>query len=161
MNISTNNIAQIGNIPSQIQQSTVQEKMTAALKSTSISLHSTKPAVTQTHLNPDEKMKIDKFISELQQKDSDKEFFACVFKTMIHLGKAEKETFIAGVAQTLQSSPDEEMTSLSQRFNKSLQRYMAISLMSTPLQSQMNHNISQVNLDGEESDTDSEGIDII
>lgn len=101
--------------------------------------------------------KVNQFIDELKSRVDKKEFFSHVFKTMIHLGKDEKEKFIAGVVQTLKSSADPESELLNQKFNKSLCRYMSISLMSTPLMNQLSHNMSSFSLEGSD---DEEEIDL-
>lgn len=106
----------------------------------------------RTPLKQEDNMKIDKFINGLQQKDSDKEFFAYVFKTLIHLKKNEKEQFIAGVSQALRSLHDNGIPSLNERFTNALKRYMSISLMNGPISSQFNQNMNQFNIDGDDDD---------
>lgn len=100
-------------------------------------------------LSPQEKNKIDQFINELKSKEDKKIFFSHVFKTMIKLGRKEKQKFIAGVSQTLQSSSDPEFVSLNKKFNSSLSHYMAISLASIPLSNQLRHNMTSISLEGD------------
>ena len=114
-------------------------------------------SINKIELSPKDMNKINQFIDELKSRVDKKEFFAHVFKTMIHLGKGEKEKLIAGVAQTLKSSADPESELLNQKFNKSLCRYMSISLMSTPLMNQFRHNMSSFSLEGSD---DEEEIDL-
>lgn len=75
---------------------------------------------------------------------------------MIHLGKNEKQNFIAGVSQTLQSSNDPELISLNKKFNRSLSQYMSISLASTPLINQLRHNISNISLENNDDEEEIE-----
>lgn len=109
-------------------------------------------------LSSEEKMKIDDFISQLEHKPNDKDFFAFIFKTMVNLNKEEKEKFITGTAQTLKSYSDENSSSLYEKFTKALKRYQSVILMSSPLSEQLNRNISQIKL---ESDDDDDDMDII
>lgn len=117
----------------------------------------TKKQLENIQISPEEKVKIDVFIRQLEQKNNEKEFFAYFFKTMIHLNKKEKESFIAGTLQTLKLRPDENVPSLNERFNKTLKRYMSISLMSSPLSEKLNRNIGQIQLESDDDDD----IDII
>nr|WP_283812524.1 hypothetical protein [Providencia rettgeri] len=104
--------------------------------------------------SPKEKNKINKFIVELKSKEDRKVFFSHVFKTMITLGRDEKQNFITGVSQILQSSSDPELVSLNKKFNRSLSHYMAISLMSAPLSNQLRHNMTNINLEGNDNEED-------
>lgn len=115
--------------------------------------------MTTIPLSSEEKMKIDDFISQLEHKPSDKDFFAFIFKTMVNLNKEEKEKFITGAAQTLKSYPDENSPSLYEKFTKALKRYQSVILMSSPLSEQLNRNISQIKL--EPDDDDDDDMDII
>ncbi|EMH0064586.1 MULTISPECIES: hypothetical protein [Providencia] len=129
----------------------IQQKMTAASNPTSSSTLNDKKT-TAIPMSSETKMKVDLFINQLEQKDSEKEFFAYFFKTMIHLSKNEKEEFIAGASQALSSRPDEKVPSLNDRFNKALKRYISISLMSAPISEQLNRNIGQIKLETDDED---------
>lgn len=139
----------------QAQPENIQNKMTSLWQEknmkTASNIHQHNDVI---NLSPNEKNKINQFINELKSREDKKEFFAHIFKTMIHLGKDEKQIFVAGVAQTFKSSDDPEMQSLSTKFTKALSRYMSISLMSIPLTNQLNHNISSITLDGDNDDDD-------
>ncbi|HGN1706445.1 TPA: hypothetical protein ACKRTE_002318 [Providencia rettgeri] len=160
MNLPINNLSTLA--PSMTSNSalstkqTMQQKM--ALASLSLtSLASEEKQRIQLKISPEEKMKIDNFINQLEQKSTEKEFFAYFFKTMTHLNKKEKENFIAGTLQTLKLRTDESSPSLNKLFSKTLKRYMSISLMSSPLSVQFNRNIGQIKLESDDDD-DIEGI---
>ncbi len=139
----------------QVQPENIQHKMTSLWQEKNMKTASNNQYQSdKINLSPNEKNKINQFISELKSREDKKEFFAHIFKTMIHLGKDEKQNFVAGVAQVFQSSDDPEMQSLNTKFTKALCRYMSISLMSTPLTNQLNHNISNVTLEGDNDDDD-------
>lgn len=135
----------------QLPMQSIQQKIASVSKQSAISLQG-ENKTERILLKQEDNMKIDNFINGLQQKDSDKEFFAYVFKTMIHLKKNEKEQFIAGTSQALRSLHDSEIPSLNERFNKALKRYMSISLMNGPMSSQLSQNMSQFNIDGDDDD---------
>ncbi|GAB1439401.1 hypothetical protein MASR2M36_21720 [Providencia sp.] len=135
---------------------TIQQRMVSPPISLNASAE-TKKQLENIQISPEEKVKIDVFIRQLEQKNNEKEFFAYFFKTMIHLNKKEKESFIAGTLQTLKLRPDESSPSLNERFNKTLKRYMSISLMSSPLSEKLNRNIGQIKLESDDDDD----IDII
>lgn len=160
MNLPINNLSPLA--PSMTSNSalstkqTMQQKM--ALASLSLtSLASEEKQRIRLKISPEEKMNIDNFISQLEQKNNEKAFFAYFFKTMTHLNKKEKENFIAGTLQALKQRTDENAHSLNEQFNKTLKRYMSISLMSSPLSTQFNRNIEQIKL---ESDDDDDMVDI-
>lgn len=110
---------------SQIHTENIQNKMTSLWQKKNMDSK-------KIDFSPKEKNKINKFIDELKSKEDRKVFFSHVFKTMITLGRDEKQNFITGVSQILQSSSDPELVSLNKKFNRSLSHYMAISLMSAP-----------------------------
>ncbi|MBO1915910.1 hypothetical protein J4727_04030 [Providencia rettgeri] len=97
---------------SQIHAENIQSKMTSIWQEKiwrpQISINTAK-----NRFIPIEKNKVNNFIDELKSKGDDKIFFSHVFKTMIALGKDEKQNFIAGVSQALQSSNDSELVSLN------------------------------------------------
>ncbi|WP_353167343.1 hypothetical protein [Providencia sp.] len=133
---------------------TIQQKMASSSHTINASTSTKKPS-ENIQMSPEEKIKIDTFIRQLEQKNSDKDFFSYVFNTMIHLKKQEKESFIAGTLQALKLRADETPpSSLYERFNKTLKRYMSISLMSSPLSTQLNRNIGQIKLESDDDDTD-------
>lgn len=101
---------------------------------------------------PKTQEKIDKFIEKLQSKETDKDFFSAIFSTLTRLKKNEKENFIAGTAQMLKSLPNDGTPSLYDKFTKGLKRYMAINLMNQPFTEQLNKNISNFNIDGDDED---------
>ncbi|EPG7688168.1 hypothetical protein LL050_001706, partial [Providencia rettgeri] len=126
---------------SQIHTENIQNKMTSLWQKKNMDSK-------KIDFSPKEKNKINKFIDELKSKEDRKVFFSHVFKTMITLGRDEKQNFITGVSQILQSSSDPELVSLNKKFNRSLSHYMAISLMSAPLSNQLRHNMTNINLEG-------------
>lgn len=136
-------------------QATFQQKMAA--RSAPISSLSDKK-IDNIPLSLEEKLKIDNFINRLEQKNSDKELFTYVFNTLVHLGKNEKENFIAGASFALKNHHSEGTPSLAERFNNALKRYMSISLMNGPIAEQLNRNINQIKL---EVDDDSDELDLI
>lgn len=160
MNLPTNNLAPL--TPSLTSSSALSSKQTIQQKMASVSLSLTsltskEKQQVELQISPEEKMKIDNFINQLEQKSTEKEFFAYFFKTMTHLNKKEKENFIAGTLQTLKLRTDESFPSLNKLFSKTLKRYMSISLMSSPLSVQFNRNIGQIKLESDDDD-DIEGI---
>ena len=136
---------------------TIQQKMASSSHTINAST-STKKQGENIQMSPEEKIKIDTFIRQLEQKNSDKDFFSCIFNTMTHLKKQEKESFIAGTLQALKIQADETPSSLYERFNETLKRYMSISLMNSPLSTQLNRNIGQVKLESDDDDTDIDDI---
>ncbi|MEX0422709.1 hypothetical protein KDV38_03025 [Providencia rettgeri] len=133
---------------SQIHPENTQSKMTSIWQEKSMETPNKYQYIEKIDLSPKEKNKVNNFIDELKSKGDDKIFFSHVFKTMIALGKDEKQNFIAGVSQVLQSSNDPELVSLNKKFNRSLNHYMSISLMSTSLNNQLRHNMTNINLEG-------------
>ncbi|MBO1929723.1 hypothetical protein J4731_21010 [Providencia rettgeri] len=99
---------------SQIHAENIQSKMTSIWQEKiwrpQISINTAK-----NRFIPYRKNKVNNFIDELKSKGDDKIFFSHVFKTMIALGKDEKQNFIAGVSQALQSSNDSELVSLNKK----------------------------------------------
>ncbi|HHE6471051.1 TPA: hypothetical protein ACPFI9_003720 [Providencia rettgeri] len=142
---------------SQAQTENTQTKMASLWqeKNTNVQSNNLK-SDTKIDLSPKEQHKVNQFIDELKSKSDKKIFFSYVFKTMIHLGKNEKQNFIAGVSQTLQSSNDPELISLNKKFNRSLSQYMSISLASTPLINQLRHNISNISLENNDDEEEIE-----
>ncbi|EPO5266286.1 hypothetical protein ACUBYX_003242 [Providencia rettgeri] len=132
---------------SQIHTENIQNKMTSLWQKKNMDSK-------KINFSPKEKNKINKFIDELKSKEDRKVFFSHVFKTMITLGRDEKQKFITGVSQILQSSSDPELISLNKKFNRSLSHYMAISLMSAPLSNQLRHNMTNINLEGNDNEED-------
>lgn len=132
---------------SQIHTENIQNKMTSLWQKKNMDSK-------KIDFSPKEKNKINKFIDELKSKEDRKLFFSHVFKTMITLGRDEKQNFITGVSQILQSSSDPELVSLNKKFNRSLSHYMAISLMSAPLSNQLRHNMTNINLEGNDNEED-------
>ncbi|MDM9282997.1 hypothetical protein QU814_07330 [Providencia rettgeri] len=132
---------------SQIHTENIQNKMTSLWQKKNMDSK-------KIDFSPKEKNKINKFIDELKSKEDRKVFFSHVFKTMITLGRDEKQKFITGVSQILQSSSDPELISLNKKFNRSLSHYMAISLMSAPLSNQLRHNMTNINLEGNDNEED-------
>ncbi|WP_272672942.1 hypothetical protein [Providencia sp. PROV131] len=132
---------------SQIDTENIQNKMTSLWQKKNMDSK-------KIDFSPKEKNKINKFIDELKSKEDRKVFFSHVFKTMITLGRDEKQNFITGVSQILQSSSDPELVSLNKKFNRSLSHYMAISLMSAPLSNQLRHNMTNINLEGNDNEED-------
>lgn len=132
---------------SQIHTENIQNKMTSLWQKKNMDSK-------KIDFSPKEKNKINKFIDELKSKEDRKVFFSHVFKTMITLGRDEKQNFITGVNQILQSSSDPELVSLNKKFNRSLSHYMAISLMSAPLSNQLRHNMTNINLEGNDNEED-------
>ncbi|HEM7130771.1 MULTISPECIES: hypothetical protein [Providencia] len=132
---------------SQIHTENIQNKMTSLWQKKNMDSK-------KIDFSPKEKNKINKFIDELKSKEDRKVFFSHVFKTMITLGRDEKQNFITGVSQILQSSTDPELVSLNKKFNRSLSHYMAISLMSAPLSNQLRHNMTNINLEGNDNEED-------
>ncbi|RFT08786.1 hypothetical protein DYB39_17725 [Providencia rettgeri] len=132
---------------SQIHTENIQNKMTSLWQKKNMDSK-------KIDFSPKEKNKINKFIDELKSKEDRKVFFSHVFKTMITLGRDEKQNFISGVSQILQSSSDPELVSLNKKFNRSLSHYMAISLMSAPLSNQLRHNMTNINLEGNDNEED-------
>ncbi|AWS49792.1 MULTISPECIES: hypothetical protein [Providencia] len=132
---------------SQIHTENIQNKMTSLWQKKNMDSK-------KIDFSPKEKNKINKFIDELKSKEDRKVFFSHVFKTMITLGRDEKQNFITGVSQILQSSSDPELVSLNKKFNRSLSHYMAISLMSAPLSNQLRHNMTNINLEGNDNEED-------
>ncbi|ENR5392999.1 TPA: hypothetical protein KEY68_003385 [Providencia rettgeri] len=132
---------------SQIPPENIQNKMTSLWQEKNMDSK-------KIELSPKEKNKISKFIDELKSKEDKKIFFSHVFKTMITLGRDEKQNFISGVSQILQSSSDPELVSLNKKFNRSLSHYMAISLMSAPLSNQLRHNMTNISLEGNDGEED-------
>ncbi|MEY0662687.1 hypothetical protein AB7281_08635 [Providencia rettgeri] len=132
---------------SQIHTENIQNKMTSLWQKKNMDSK-------KIDFSPKEKNKINKFIDELKSKEDRKVFFSHVFKTMITLGRDEKQNFITGVSQILQSSSDPELVSLNKKFNRSLSHYMAISLMSAPLSNQFRHNMTNINLEGNDNEKD-------
>ncbi|WP_213637263.1 hypothetical protein [Providencia rettgeri] len=132
---------------SQIHTENIQNKMTSLWQKKNMDSK-------KIDFSPKEKNKINKFIVELKSKEDRKVFFSHVFKTMITLGRDEKQNFITGVSQILQSSSDPELVSLNKKFNRSLSHYMAISLMSAPLSNQLRHNMTNINLEGNDNEED-------
>ncbi len=132
---------------SQIHTENIQNKMTSLWQKKNMDSK-------KIDFSPKEKNKINKFIDELKSKEDRKVFFSHVFKTMITLGRDEKQNFITGVSQILQSSSDPELVSLNKKFNRSLSHYMAISLMSAPRSNQLRHNMTNINLEGNDNEED-------
>lgn len=132
----------------------IQNKMTSLWQEKNMDIKSKQQYSEKINLSPREKNKVNQFIDELKSKEDQKVFFAHVFKTMITLGKDEKQKFIAGVSQTLQSSIDPELVSLNKRFNSSLCHYMSISLISAPLTNQFRHNMTNISLEGNDGEED-------
>ncbi|WP_336432667.1 hypothetical protein [Providencia rettgeri] len=130
----------------------IQSKMTSLWQKKNMEIQNKHQYSEKIDLSPKEKNKINKFIDELKSKEDDKIFFAHVFKTVIKLGRDEKQNFITGVHQTLGSSSDPEIASLNQKFKRSLSHYMSISLMSAPLNNQIRHNMTSFNLEGNDDE---------
>ncbi|MTC27319.1 hypothetical protein GKR56_04020 [Providencia alcalifaciens] len=103
------------------------------------------------HISENAEEKLNLFIQEFTNQDSQKSQFLLVFKTMINLNRKDKESFIANVAQTLKSS-SEASPSLYEDFTKSLQRYMAITFMNAPFTEQLNKNMTNFNIEGDDED---------
>ncbi|MTC16353.1 hypothetical protein [Providencia alcalifaciens] len=103
------------------------------------------------HMSENAEEKLNLFIQEFTNQDSQKSQFLLVFKTMINLNRKDKESFIANVAQTLKSS-SEASPSLYKDFTKSLQRYMAITFMNAPFKEQLNKNMTNFNIEGDDED---------
>ncbi|MEQ5574130.1 hypothetical protein ABN306_14980 [Providencia huaxiensis] len=139
---------------SQIHPENTQSKMNSLWQGKNMERQNTYQSSEKIDLSPKEINKINKFIDELKSKGDDKIFFSHVFKTMITLGKDEKQNFIAGVSQTLQSSSDPELSSLNKKFKRSLNHYMSISLMSIPLNNQTRHNMTNISLEGNDDEED-------
>ncbi|MEX6203451.1 hypothetical protein AB6G29_15310 [Providencia hangzhouensis] len=139
---------------SQIHTENIQSKMTSIWQEKNMETTNKYQYSDKIDLYPIEKNKVNNFIDELKSKGDDKIFFSHVFKTMIALGKDEKQNFIAGVSQALQSSNDPELVSLNKKFNRSLNHYMSISLMSAPLSNQLRHNMTNINLEGSDDEDD-------
>ncbi len=108
--------------------------------------------INMTNISTDDQTSINQFISEFKVCNDPKAFFSCLFKKMISLKKHEKENFIAGTMQMIQSPKNPELNHLNEKFKKALHRYMSVSLMSSPLTEQLSHNMNKFSLDGEDDD---------
>ncbi|MFD1093029.1 hypothetical protein [Providencia vermicola] len=133
-----------------ISKNHLQDRIKTATKHVEFSAPKTVKNIVD--ISAESQKKIDKFIKQLQSKETDKDFFSTIFSTLTRLKKNEKENFIAGTVQTLKSLPSDSLPSLYDKFTKGLNRYMAINLMNQPFTEQLNRNLSHFNVDGNDDD---------
>ncbi len=134
----------------QIKNESLQEKI---LSEWQLNFENKKEGNTNmVNISEDKQTNINQFISEFKACNDPKAFFSCLFKKMISLKKSEKENFITGTMQTIQSPENPELNHLKEKFNKALHRYMSVSLMNSPLTEQFSNNMNKYSLEGDDDD---------
>ncbi|MFY3769285.1 hypothetical protein AHYW_000163 [Providencia manganoxydans] len=115
-------------------------------------------SISSSELTDTEKEEVNKLLAQLKVNDmngdtsveSHRENFLVIYKKLIHISKDEKATLIANTQKML-NTPDiyDNQELLSKTFKRAIYRYNAIALMNQPLVNQMNDQINNISLDGE------------